>query len=299
MTRQEYLKELKYELRNLSVEEQEEALEYYRGYFDDADDDAEVMKEFGNPSQLAQSIVSKFATVPEVSQKRKNDSEDGSYNSFNTKNVRSLDISLGTAEIVMATGDSFSVDYRGLLPGEIKCGLSPFGTLSIENLRKIPNFNFWSHDENGNSQANHPRILIKVPEGIQLDSLRLHIGAGSFITKDISITATRSQIDVGAGNLVIGSVKSGASIFRCGVGNLSFTGSVERLVKIDCGMGNVKLKLTGNPKDYSIAGKVGLGSIKFNDLKKDGIGTLVCTDQKENHFSVNCGMGSIKITMAQ
>lgn len=297
MTRQQYLNELKYELRNLSVEEQEEALEYYRGYFDDANNDEEVFKEFGTPQELAQSIVSKFATVPEVKQRRKNDAGDGSYDSFNANEVRSLDISLGTAEIVMTSGDCFSVEYRGLLPGEIRCGLSPFGTLSIENMRKLPSFNFWDHKDP--NEANHPRILIKVPNNAQLDSLRLHIGAGYFRTRDVSLTATRSQVDVGAGNLVLGNVKSGATIIRCGVGNLEFTGSVERLVKIDCGMGNVSLNLKGNPADYSIEGKVGLGSIRFNDIKKDGVGTLACTEQKENHFSVNCGMGSIKITMAQ
>ena len=56
MTRHEYLDELKWELRSLSVEEQEDALEYYLGYFEDAGNDEAVMKEFGSPTELASSI---------------------------------------------------------------------------------------------------------------------------------------------------------------------------------------------------------------------------------------------------
>jgi uncharacterized membrane protein len=60
MTRQDYLNELKWQLKSLPVEEQEEALEYYRQYFEDAVNgdpqasDEKVMMELGNPKELAQ-----------------------------------------------------------------------------------------------------------------------------------------------------------------------------------------------------------------------------------------------------
>ena len=39
MTREKYLSELKSELRSLPDAEQVEALEYFKGYFEDADND--------------------------------------------------------------------------------------------------------------------------------------------------------------------------------------------------------------------------------------------------------------------
>lgn len=297
MTRQEYLNELKYELKTLPVEEQEEALEYYRGYFEDAGNDEEVMNEFGSPKDLAQSIISKFASVPAERAKKSNDGKDGTGTSFSASEVRSLDIALGAAEVVMIKGESFSVDYRGLEPGDIRYGLSPFGTFSIENTTKIPNMSFWKHQDTSGNNASHPRILIRVPENAKLDLFKLHMGAGSFNAKDVEIVSARSYIDVGAGNIVLSKIAGGAAELRCGMGNLSFTGSLCGLVKLDCGMGNISLNLSGNPNEYSFAGKVGLGSIRFNEQHKDGIGTVECSEQKQNHFSVNCGIGCVKISM--
>jgi hypothetical protein len=298
MTRQEYLSELKLQLRSLPVEEQEEALEYYRGYFEDADNDAEVMKEFGSPEMLAESIISKFAGVPSVRRtKQENESNDGTCGSFDNEQVRSLDIALGIAEIVMIIGDKFSVDYRGIAPGDIRYGLSPFGTFSIENTKKIPDFSFWNHSDTSGNNVNHPRILIRILEHTKLDLLRMHIGAGAFTAKNVDIEASRSYIDVDAGNIVIAEVKGGAAEFRCGMGNISFTGELHGLIKADCGMGNISLKLAGNPSEYSYNAKVGLGTVCFNEIRKDGIGSISSTEQKQNHFSVNCGMGCVKIKM--
>ncbi len=300
MTRNEYLLKLKYELRTLPVEEQEEALEFYRGYFEDADNDEQVMSEFGSPEELAKSIIEKFASVPEVRKPRPNRTQDGSYGTFDDAEIRSLDVSLGAAEIVMTRGESFSVDYRGLDIGDVTCAVSPFGTLTIENTSHMPkfsNFSFWSHHRNGGKLTSHPRILIKIPDGTKFDLVKIHVGAGDFRMKDLSISSSRSYLDVGAGNLVFGPLYSGGTELRCGMGNLSFTGSVAELVKVDCGMGHIALNLKGNPEEYSISARVGLGTVKFNNIKRDGLGTLECPKVLQNHFSVNCGIGNVSINM--
>lgn len=294
MTRQEYLQELKYELKNLPVEEQEEALEYYRGYFEDADDDEEVIKEFGSPEELAKTITEKFASVPSIRKSERNEKRDGAYGAFTNDEVRSLDISLGIAEIVMVEGETFSVDYRGIAPGDITTGLSPFGTFYIKNTAKIPDFTNWKHKDTDEFK---PRILIKIPSGCELDLFKLHIGAGSFSAKTINFKSERSYIDVGAGNIILNNVEGGPANLKCGMGNITYSGKVTGLVKADCGMGNITMNLKGNPEDYSIYAHVALGSVKFNNIKKSGVGNIECTEQKRNHFSVNCGMGNVSIKM--
>lgn len=293
MDRKEYLQELKHQLKNLPVEEQEEALEYYRGYFEDADNDEEVMKEFGTPEELAKSITEKFACVPSVRKTERNNSDEGNFGSYSNKEVRSLDIALGAAEIVMATGDTFSVDYRGIKPGDITYGLSAFGTFFIQTAKKIPDF-IWNRDD---ARFNHPRILIKIPENTKLDVFKLSIGAGNFSAKNVNFKCDRSYINVGAGNIALNRLDGGAGHFKCGMGNINFTGKLSGLVKADCGMGNISFNLDGNPDDYSINAFVGLGCVRFNEIKKDAFGNLECNSQKQNHFSVNCGMGSVNIKM--
>ena len=303
MTRQDYLNELKWQLKSLPVEEQEEALEYYRQYFEDActdgnnteASDEKVMAELGTPQELAQSIISKFAGIPATRAKQENHTNDGTCGTFNDDEVRSMDISLGIAEIVMITGDHFSVDYRGIAPGDIRYGLSPFGTFTIENTYTIPYFGLWTHRDS--REANHPRILIRVPANTKLDLLRLHIGAGSFTAKEVDITCARSYIDVGAGNIMLNKIISNATEFKCGMGNINYTGELYNLVNIDCGMGNITLNLHGNAEHYSVDAKVGLGSVKLNDMSKSGIGTFNCNGKQINHFSINCGMGNVTIRL--
>ena len=65
MNREEYLSELKRCIQALPLEEQEEALEYYKDYFDDADNDSKVIEELGDPEKLAEEIKEKIACVVE------------------------------------------------------------------------------------------------------------------------------------------------------------------------------------------------------------------------------------------
>ena len=84
MTREEYLNELKSSIMSLTSDEQAEAIQYYSDYFDEAADDEKVMRELGTPSELAKTIIEKFAnalvdTKNSDSEGASGDSESGSY----------------------------------------------------------------------------------------------------------------------------------------------------------------------------------------------------------------------------
>ena len=63
MTRDEYMTALKNNIQSLTVDEQNEALQYYSDYFDDADDDAKVMEELGTPEEVAKVIRERFSNT--------------------------------------------------------------------------------------------------------------------------------------------------------------------------------------------------------------------------------------------
>ena len=134
-------------------------------------------------------------------------------------------------------------------------------------------------------------------------------------------------MNVDAGNLVLDGIFGGKINMRCGMGNLEFKGSVTGSVNLDCGMGSVNLKLKGDPKSYSYDAKgvsnidcgmgaiklelkgneeeyshdakVGLGDFKFNNNKQSGVCKVYASSRKQNHFSVNCGMGSVNIKIEE
>jgi hypothetical protein len=319
MNREEYLSELKRCIQALPLEEQEEALEYYKDYFDDADNDSKVIDELGDPEKLAEEIKEKFACVPAEMAKEESESDserkdaearnNGSaanggskgYSSrdamkftFGADEVKNIDFSLGAAEIVMISGDMFVIETRGIDPQYFRCEISKKGTLIVDTRRHIPFRGFFGHDE---SSSWKPRILITIPENAKLDIVKISLAAGSFTTRIVAIHCNTSFFDVAAGRLVIDRVYGGHMNAHCGMGELEICGSATGVSDIDCGMGRITLKLSGNPNDYSYSAKVGLGDIRFNGEKKSGIGSMICTERKENHFSINCGMGSVVVDL--
>ncbi len=309
MSRDEYLKQLRLNIAALPLDEQNEAMEYYYCYFEDAGNDEKVIEELGSPEKLAAEIKEKFACVPATSQKAdykqktehfgSNASYSGSSAQsfmFSTSEVRSLDLSIAMAEVVVISGENYKIESRGFEPGDLNCSVSPYGTLLIENKRKMPLTRFF---ERGESKNWHPRLLVTVPGHAKIDTLKIRIGAGSLVTKDVNIEANRACMDVGAGNLVLGKIESGRSDIRCGMGNLEFSGKLTSLCKIDCGMGSVKIKVEGNAENYSYDSKVGLGEVVFNKEKKAGVAENASSSRKENHFSINCGMGAVHIEFTE
>ena len=307
MTREEYMTALKNNIQSLTVDEQNEALQYYSDYFDDAGDDAKVMEELGTPEEVAKVIRERFSNtlVKDSNAKESNDKEESSsgssgryealYYEFKTSDVKNAEFSFGAAEVVMIPGKKFSVETRGIAKNNLMCRIDGEKTLVVKNLNKLSGFNFFNHSDRPGRIV--PRILISIPEGAKLERFKAAIGAGNFVAKDVSLGFEKGHIDVGAGNFILKKVDASNFDMRCGMGNLNVEGSIKGKCNIDCGMGAVKLSLEGSMSDYSYDAKVGLGDFKFNDEKRSGVCQVYASDRKPNHFSVNCGMGSVNIIM--
>lgn len=58
MKKEQFLEELERLLQDISAEEREEAMQYYRDYFDDAgqENEAQILEELGSPEKVAESI---------------------------------------------------------------------------------------------------------------------------------------------------------------------------------------------------------------------------------------------------
>lgn len=302
MNREQYLSELKNNILSLTIDEQNEALQYYSDYFEEADNDEKVISELGTPEELAKTIIEKFANALVDTKSSKDESqdttsEDGSvyedalYYEFDKSKVRDLVMSFGAAEVVVISGSNYSIETRGISVEAMNCHLSSDGVLTINNSKRL-NLNFWSHDRKSRIV---PRILVTIPEVAKLNKFKISVGAGNFKAKNINVCCQQGTVDVGAGKILLQSVFGGKLNIRCGMGDLEYKGSITGRSNIDCGMGSVKLELKGKSDDYSYDAKVGLGDFKFNNEKKSGVCQVLNNVKKENHFSVNCGMGSVSI----
>lgn len=327
MDRNTYLAELRNCLSALPVEEQDEALDYFTDFFEDAENDEKVIEELGAPDKLAEEIKAQFAWVPatintDVQKEEKKADNSGAAGGFRPKRarnsgssgtggstyrsaglfyefdadkVKNLELAIGAAEIVMVSGSKWTVETRMVEPSAFRCEVSEKGTLIIDNRIRLPNLSFWQHADRHSA----PRILITVPENAELGIMKIALGAGSFTTRNVELSCKAGFIDVSAGNLVLGNARGGTWTLHCGAGNMELTGTANGSCNIDCGMGRIVMNLTGNPDEYSFAGRVGLGEISFNKTKRSGVGNIDCNERLENHFSVNCGMGQVTIRMAR
>ncbi len=298
MTREDYLNKLKNELGILPQKDIEDAISYYSNYFLDANDDEKVISELGSPQVLAKKIIEnnqkklqEISKEQQNNQKSEDENTDALYFEFEKKDVKNLRLDFGMANIVLISGNKFCVETRGALPDFFNCNLSSSGTLTINNQKRI-NLDFWNHNAKYHVV---PRILITIPDDSNLTELKIRIGAGKLISKNVKISCNVGYFDCESGHLALNFIKSQKSKIHCGIGNLSIVGEFLGKTEIDCGMGNINLNLKGNVQDYSYDGKVGLGSFRINEVKKSGIEQINCNEKKYNHLSVNVGMGNVSV----
>lgn len=304
MTRQEYLEQLGKNLSSLTNDERQEAISYYSDYFEEADNDEEIMKELGSPEELAKTIAAKLANGLAKSKTSQNDSDsteektESTYGhlfySFDESQVRNLTLTFSAAEVVAIPGDFYAVESQGLAEESLIVRLASNGSLNIYNNKRV-NFNFWSHDRQDKVV---PRILVTIPRGAVINRLKINLGAGSFEAKEMDFSFDEGHFEVGAGNLNIGKIQGRNAAFRCGMGKLSARGIFKGTTNVDCGMGNIVLNINDNEADYSYDAKVGLGQVNFNNQKKSGFLKYYCPSKKDNHLSINCGIGRVEVNFS-
>lgn len=308
MKKEDYLSQLKQKISVLSDDDIDRIIQYYSDYFEEAKDDEKVVRELGAVEKLGNSLISKYQVSVEtvvVSESENKDvesvesektiSEGALFYSYAAESVHNLYCNFGAAEVVAISGKKFSIETRGISEENLNCNLSPEGYLSINNTKKI-NLNFFSHDRTARVV---PRILLTIPEKISLDKIRIVIGAGSFESKETSILYKNGSFEAEAGSLVLNNISGGRVNVHCGMGKVELEGKIKEHSFVDCGMGSVKISVSGDKEQYSYDAKVGLGDFKFNEIKKNGVGKVASEQKLNNHFSVNCGMGSVNIQISE
>lgn len=298
MTREEYLNELRGRLTSLTDDEKTEALQYYSDYFEEADDDQKVIGELGTPEEAAAKIMENFSnalvgTTKEHSDEEKTenlfDNDDKLCFTFEKDVIESLALDLGACHAVAIPGNKWMIETRGIRPECFTCYVSN-KTLYVNSIKKLKVFDFFSHERKSRII---PRILVTVPANANLDKVKIQLGAGLLKTQKLSVSAKKTIINIGAGNMIINGLSGESNDIRCGMGNLEVKGNLTGRTNIDCGMGAITIDLPGTLDDYSYDCKVGLGEFRIGDQKYSGVQTVTPGNKKENHISVNCGMGSV------
>ena len=300
MSKYEWEKELKKQLSSLPEEEQKPIFDYYGEMFEDRFEsgmsEADIIREFGNPYDVAQKILADRAETVRYTVCRFDQTDE---------EISSLEISYHAADLIVCVSEEaekIGVSYpvRTDADGQIEVPVR----LETENgrlrlLEEDPPFELISW-----GFLSAPAVEIEVPAGCQLSvdlktksgditlsglsgsSVTAETNAGNITLTDLSATELRASTDAGnvtlenisasaaavsskAGNITLSSFSAaGAATFNTNAGNLDLSGIAAETLRAEAAAGSITLE-RAEAKTLSAAAKT--GQVEVREILADEI----------------------------
>lgn len=208
-----------------------------------------------------------------------------------------LDLEINSSNLIIKTeGDKFKVETSQIL--ESTHIENKNGTLKIKDTKKLA----FSKDS---------KIVIYIPNNIEIDEIKLEMGAGkveidniisnkvdfNFGTGSVNInklTSNDTDIECGAGNVIIKNADLSNVNIDTGVGKLLYSGFMKGKSEINCGIGKMDISLEGGSETYKIDVEKGIGDISINGTE---VANRSVTGNGENRIEIDGGIGNIEIKM--
>lgn len=208
-------------------------------------------------------------------------------------NIRSLDIDVGAATIVMERGENFSVGIYSGKKRNIISRIDSDGKLKIgEAHASAKRYKGLKHYK--------ALVRISVPADTVFDELDLQINAATFYADRISLTVQEFSAELNAGAIRIKKPEQflcfGTDI-DCNAGSIIVEGALRGRTDIDCTAGQVVLKIDGADEAYSWDTDAALGSVKINDNSVAGNSRQRSAAKEKNHIDISCAVGSVDISI--
>lgn len=235
------------------------------------------------------------------------------------EDIHSIDIDIDYGDVVIQEGKAFQIYTNSNNSKDLKVKQEN-GIWKIESDKEY-NFNIFgiSIGNHGISHHNSGRITIVIPKDYRAKKIKMELGAGK-VTAD-QLRADNISLDVGAGtlrvdtlyayesaNMIVGAGEIYVDIIEamnadidCGVGSIKVdNGSLAGKNRIQCGVGNVELRLSGNQEDYNYYVDSGIGNVIINEEKYSMTSSTKRTnDSSTSEFDIECGVGNVNIQIRE
>lgn len=172
-------------------------------------------------------------------------------------------------------------------------------------------------DHRGVRKKNTLLLEIYVPERVLAD-IEMDLGATELYVEDLQ--AEKLELDLGAGEGRIENIKVEKAEIEAGVGEVqlknlnasekAFLGvgtgylGVDRFdggdLELECGVGNLEIRVQGKETDYDYTLSYGIGGITLNGEEYSGLGSeKTIHNNADKKISMDCGIGNITLECAE
>ncbi len=224
--------------------------------------------------------------------------EDLKVISNETTKISTLKIELGFTNLHIKTGERFKVETNN---SNISYKENNGSVVIKENNFKWLSFN---HNTESSLIVYLPEDMIALDEveiengagTVNIDSLKtqglyLEVGAGEVKIKNVNVSK-ELKLDGGAGKTELENSEVNNLDANLGVGEFIYNGLLTGNTDIDSGIGNIRIDLTDDNKNYTIDIDKGLGNVT---LDGKNIETNRVHGTGNNHIKIDGGVGNINI----
>ncbi len=210
---------------------------------------------------------------------------------YPSNDVKELDIDIDVAAVYITSGEKFTVRAENTEDMYIKSVLEKDGTLEIKDER----YKEWFE----RNPINHPKVYITIPANKKFDSIDIETDVGLVEGKGLSIVTKKLDTSSDVGSIELEGITSSETEAEVAVGSIDLQGAFSGSTELTCSVGSIKLTSSGDISDWSYKAKTTLGSIQINENKMTGLGEQTSPSKKNNHFDLQCDLGSIEIIVGE
>lgn len=240
---------------------------------------------------------------------------------YRASDIRRIDIEVGCSDLfILESEDEYIQVARDSDARAVKYQLKN-GTFRLYSEKS---FRWWDGKQG--------TIYLYLPEGMNLDSIDLEIGAGTLESialeadeidveadageglieslrgnevdvsanagtlKIYEMTAKSLSAETGAGSLSIRNLSAEDVDLNASAGSLTVEGKIGRNADVECGAGSISMTLQGAETDYDYQLECAMGEIDLNGEEYSGLANeRNIKNGGKGTFDVECSVGSIEI----
>lgn len=223
--------------------------------------------------------------------------------------VENINLNIDYGQVHIVEGREFSVDARNVYEKAFKTYVTD-GTWNIEY--KMNKSSWGITLVPFGAMDGDPEITITIPEKQELGAFTMKMGAGVADTGPITsntmsigigagkLSATQLKVsqmlklETGAGAITANEIEAGEAELKSGAGRIEASGRILNGGKVNCGVGEIKLRLAGDKEEYSYSVNCGVGTAQINGKSYHG---FVDINNPSNNrlFKLICGVGKITL----